>query len=211
MTALVGVNGSGKSTLLQAIAGQIRPLSGQVHMAADLRRNMAFLPQLSRLDRRLPISTFELVALGAWRRIGAWRAAGDMDHQRVHEALLAVGLQDHAHCQVSSLSGGQLQRALFARIMVAQAKLILLDEPFTSVDREGIHELLELLARWHQAGCTLLVALHDLDHVERYFPQAMILANQNCQLGPSQQMLKRIPDPFSSLAVIQTPATEYLA
>src|SRR3546814_17133164 len=93
---------------------------------------MACLPQLGELDRRFPITTYDLVAMGAWRRVGPWRRFDAAEHERVQSALEAVGLADFGPRIVGTLSGGQLQRALFARLLLHDAGTLLLDEPFAA-------------------------------------------------------------------------------
>src|SRR3546814_4174960 len=96
---------------------------------------MACLPQQGELDRSFPISTYDLVAMGAWRRTGPWKRFGAAEHDRVQSALESVGLADFGPRIVGTLSGGQLQRALFARLLLHDADTLLLDEPFSAVDR----------------------------------------------------------------------------
>lgn len=189
LTAIVGPNGAGKSTLVKGIMGLVSPLRGQIRLAGDSRSQMACLPQLGELDRSFPISTYDLVAMGAWRRVGAWKRFDQAEHERVREALDMVGLADFGPRIIGTLSGGQLQRALFARLLLHDAKTLLLDEPFAAVDRHTTEDLMALLQDWHREGRTVIAVLHDLDMVRTYFPQALLLAGQAVAWGPTDQVL----------------------
>lgn len=189
MTALVGPNGAGKSTLIKGIMGQISPVRGHIRLAVDAETQIACMPQADSLDRNFPITVYDLVALGAWPRTGAWRGFCRDEHARVIDALDQVGLADFASRIIGTLSGGQLQRALFARLLMHDAQVLLLDEPFASVDRATTDDLLGLLADWHARGRTIIVVLHDLDAVRRYFPEALLLAGQLVEWGPTDQVL----------------------
>lgn len=189
MTALVGPNGAGKSTLIKGIMGQISPVRGHIRLGVDAREHIACMPQADTLDRRFPITVYDLVALGAWSRVGAWRGFNRDDHARVMDALQQVGLADFASRIIGTLSGGQLQRALFARLLLHDAQVLLLDEPFASVDRATTDDLLGLLADWHGQGRTIIVVLHDMDVVRTYFPDSVLLAGQLVGWGCTEQVL----------------------
>lgn len=189
LTAVVGPNGGGKTTLLKAIQGGLRPLKGRIALSEAARAQMACLPQQSELDRSYPITVYDLVGLGAWRRCGVWRGLDEAGHERVRASLEAVGLQGHGERLIGTLSGGQLQRALFARLMMSDARVLLLDEPFSAVDQETLRELLALLVQWHRQGRTVVVVLHDLELVRAHFPQALLLAGQAVAWGDTAAVL----------------------
>lgn len=189
LTAVVGPNGAGKSTLLKGITGLLNPLKGRIRVADDPRRDLAFLPQAGELDRSFPITVYDLVAMGAWRRVGAWRGFSDEEHERVEHALEVVGLSDFRHRIVGTLSGGQLQRALFARLLLHEARTILLDEPFAAIDRDTTDDLMRLLMAWHADGCTIIAVLHDLEMVRSRFPKSLLLAGQVVGWGKTEAVL----------------------
>jgi len=189
LTAVVGPNGAGKSTLMKGILGLVTPLRGSVVLANDLQRRIAALPQTSELDRSFPVSVYDLVAMGCWRHSGAWRGLTATDHERIETALAQVGLSDLRARMIGTLSGGQLQRALFARLMLHEARLLMLDEPFAAVDQHTTEALMQLLCRWHADGCTIVVVLHDLELAHKYFPQTLLLARQVVGWGPTSQVL----------------------
>lgn len=181
LTAVVGPNGSGKSTLIKAIAGLLKPMSGSCRI--DARTSIAYLPQQSELDRNFPARVTDVVALGLWQRRGLLGRHRPQDRQQIKAALRAVGLEEFAERPIDSLSGGQLQRTLFARVLVQDARLVLLDEPFNAVDEKTIRDLIVLIKRWHDEGRTVLVVVHDLDLVRAHFPQTLLLARRPVAWG----------------------------
>jgi zinc/manganese transport system ATP-binding protein len=189
LLALVGPNGAGKSTLLKGIMGQLRPLGGSVALHGLRVRDLAYLPQQNDVDRSFPISVFDCVAMGLWRHIGIWHSVGKDGKRAVLEALATVGLEDFEHRSVGSLSGGQFQRVLFARLLLQDASVVLLDEPFRAVDTKTVNDLVELIMQWHAEGRTIVAALHDLDQVRAYFPQTLVLARELVAWGESSAVL----------------------
>lgn len=187
LTAVVGANGSGKSTLMKGIAGLLEPLAGSCRVAEGMR--LAYLPQQSELDRSFPARVVDLVSLGLWPRRGLLGRHRAEDRQSVLEALSAVGLGGFEKRPIDTLSGGQLQRALFARVLVQDADLILLDEPFNAVDSRTVADLIALIKRWHGEGRTVLVVVHDLDLVREHFPDALLLARRPVAWGEARATL----------------------
>ena len=187
-TAVVGPNGSGKSTLLKALGGQLRPLAGRIERSQQ-PWSIAYLPQAAGIDTSFPATVADLVALGLWRRLGPFRAFSGADREALRLALAAVGLEALARRPLDSLSGGQLQRARFARVLLQEAAVILLDEPFTAIDQHTVGDLLGIVRRWHGEGRTVIAVLHDLDIAEREFPQALLLAGRPIGWGPAAQVL----------------------
>jgi zinc/manganese transport system ATP-binding protein len=187
--AIVGPNGSGKSTLLKGIAGLLRPLSGRVELSGLRARDVAYLPQDHGVDRSFPITLGDLAALGLWSRRGLFGAIGKADHLRVEHALEVVGLGGFASRGVDQVSGGQLQRALFARVLVQDARVILLDEPFSALDERAIADLSDLIQRWPGEGRTVIMILHDLDLVRRLCPDALLLAREKVAWGATSDVL----------------------
>lgn len=187
LTAIVGPNGAGKSTLLKGLAGLMIPLQGSIRGMEDQR--VAYMPQLSQIDRSFPISVFDMVAMGLWHEIGALGAIGRAQHERCRAALAAVGLAEFGKRTLDTLSGGQLQRALFARLMLQDASVLLLDEPFAAVDERTTNELTEVLRGWHLEGRTVIAVLHDLDLVRRHFNHVLLLAREAIAWGKPADIL----------------------
>lgn len=189
LLALVGPNGAGKSTLLKGIIGQLKPLSGSLSLDGLKRNDIAYLPQQIDIDRSFPITVFDAVSMGLWRKIGTWRGLDRGLNLAVLEALATLGLQDLRQRSVGALSGGQFQRVLFARLLLQDAAIILLDEPFRAVDTKTVEDLLRLISRWHGEGRTVIAALHDLDQVREHFPKTLLLAREVVAWGPTKQVL----------------------
>jgi zinc/manganese transport system ATP-binding protein len=152
-------------------------------------RDIAYLPQQNDVDRSFPISVFDCVAMGLWHDIGVWRSVGKDGKRRVVDALATVGLADFEHRSVGSLSGGQFQRVLFARLLLQDAAVVLLDEPFRAVDSKTVDDLVALIVHWHVEGRTIVAALHDLDQVRAYFPHTLVLARELVAWGDSNKVL----------------------
>lgn len=178
LTAVVGANGSGKSTLLKGIVGALQPLGGSIRHEGVGRRGIAYLPQRSEIDAAFPATVLDLVVLGLWRRRGLFGRIGGDDRARIETALAAVGLAGFEQRLLGTLSGGQMQRALFARVLLQDAPLILLDEPFAAIDFRTVGELIALIRRWHGEGRTVIAVLHDLDLVRAHFPRTLLLARE---------------------------------
>ena len=183
LTAIVGPNGAGKTTLLRAIAGLHALSGGRVSGAAEV----ALLPQGSALDRSFPLACLEVVALGQAAGSGAFRR---IDTGRAVEALAAVGLAGFEGRGVGTLSAGQFQRVLFARLMVQDARVMLLDEPFNAVDARTEADLLHVIDGWHRDGRTVIAVLHDLDLVRARFPQTVLLARHVVGWGATAGVLR---------------------
>jgi len=188
LTAIVGPNGAGKSTLLKSIMGQVRCNSGRVITHAAIGR-IAFLPQQAEIDRSFPISVLDCVMLGYWKRAGLFRRISGEMVQRAEDALAAVGLGGFAQRSIASLSVGQFQRVLFARILLQDAELILLDEPFSAIDTKTTNDLLRIVQSWHAEKRTVIAVLHDYEQVRRAFPQTLLLARNVVAWGATEQVL----------------------
>jgi zinc/manganese transport system ATP-binding protein len=186
LVAIVGPNGAGKSTLIKALAGQLRPLQGTL---AGLGQRIAYLPQQSAMDRSFPVSVQDMVAMGLWHEVGALGRFSAAQLQRCREALAQVGLAGFEKRALDTLSGGQFQRALFARLMLQDAPVVLLDEPFAAVDARTTADLVALLHRWHDAGKTVVAVLHDLSQVREHFPQTMMIARELIAWGDTAEVL----------------------
>lgn len=186
--AVVGPNGAGKSTLLKGIVGEVAPLDGRIEHPGLVRREIAYLPQAAEIDRSFPISTFDFVAMGLWRKLGLFRAL--RPHRgAVADALAAVGLSGFERRPIGTLSGGQLRRAMFARVLLQDARAILLDEPFAAIDSRTSADLLDLVRRWGHERRTVVAVLHDLDQVRRHFPTALLLAREAVAWGKTEAVL----------------------
>ena len=189
LVAVVGPNGAGKYTLLKGLAGELRPIGGRIVLSELPPGGLAYMPQRSEIDHSFPISVFEVVAMGLWHEIGAFGGLSRSQRERVRAALAAVGMSGFESRPIGSLSGGQLQRARFARLMLQDAPLILLDEPFAAIDSRTVDDLVALILGWHAEGRTILTVVHDLEQVRRHFPTALLLSREPVAFGPTAQVL----------------------
>ncbi|MEE9648824.1 metal ABC transporter ATP-binding protein [Enterobacter soli] len=177
MTAIVGANGCGKSTLLKTLAGFIPPVSGRFHWQGK-RPVIGWLAQRHALEAQFPLTVQDVVSMGCWPGISLLAGLRRGSRLRVASALERVGLESMAHSTIDELSGGQFQRMLFARVLVQQAPLVMLDEPFTGVDEATCNVLMSLMLEMYQQGQTLLAVLHDSERVARHFPQTLRLDSE---------------------------------
>jgi zinc/manganese transport system ATP-binding protein len=189
LTAIVGPNGAGKSTLLKGIAGVMQPLGGRVRMHSLSASDIAYLPQQSEVDRSFPMTVFDLVAMGLWRETGAFWGFRRSHRDRITDAIAAVGLEGFEKRMIGTLSGGQMQRALFARLLLQDARLVLLDEPFTAIDARTTADLIEVIKNWHGESRTVVAVLHDAETVRSHFPQTLMLAQELVAHGPTAEVL----------------------
>lgn len=190
LTAIIGANGSGKSTLLKTLAGFLPPVAGAV--IRHVRQPLAYLPQQAELDRQFPLLVEDLVAMGRVSQRGLFARLQRSDRQWICEALERVGMLAFARQPVGILSGGQFQRVLFARLLVQQAPVMLLDEPFTGVDTPTIQLLLEMIAEWHQQQRTVIAVLHDRQMVSACFPQTLLLSANGNHWGATPHVMRAL-------------------
>jgi zinc/manganese transport system ATP-binding protein len=188
LTALVGPNGAGKSTLLKTIAGLLPVTGGEIRFGID-RRAVAYLPQVVDVDRSFPLRVIDVVDFGHWRKIGALGRLTREDRAASVTAIAAVGLAGLEYQPIGKLSVGQFQRVLFARLMVQEAALILLDEPFNAIDQKTTADLMQVVKEWQAEGRTVIAALHDLEQVRREFPDVLLMARELVAWGPARQTL----------------------
>ncbi|MGB4101630.1 MAG: ABC transporter ATP-binding protein [Alphaproteobacteria bacterium] len=190
LTAIVGPNGGGKSTLLKAVMGMIPLMSGHILMNGVTARDCAYMPQQSEIDREFPLRAIDLVNFGHWHRIrGVGRLMPEMA-KISQDALARVGMAAFAERSIGSLSVGQFQRVLFARIIVQDARLILLDEPFAPIDSRTVLDLAPLLRQWRDEGRTILLVVHDLALAQEFCPDAMLLARDLVAFGDAATVLQ---------------------
>ena len=175
--AIVGANGAGKSTLLKAAMRLVRCESGSVHWQQLRRQDIAYLPQQAGIDRNLPVLVQDLVALGLWHELRWWRRLRREQWARVHAALQQVGMLALARQPIAGLSSGQFQRVLFARMLVQNARMLLLDEPFNAVDAATTAELLQVLQQCARKGAGIVAVVHDMEQAHNHFDHILRLEN----------------------------------
>ena len=172
--AVLGANGCGKSTLLKTLAGFIPPVSGTFRWQGR-RPVVGWLAQRHALEAQFPLTVQDVVSMGCWPAISLFAGFRRDTRMRIAGALERVGLESMAFSTIDELSGGQFQRMLFARVLVQQAPLVMLDEPFTGVDEATCNVLMDLMLEMYMQGQTLLAVLHDSERVSRHFPQTLRL------------------------------------
>lgn len=189
LTALAGPNGAGKSTLMKALMGLVPVSDGIIYRGGLSPRECAYLPQLPEIDRSFPLSVSQTVIFGAWQRSGAFGAISGEEKSRATNAIAKVGLTGYAHAPIASLSVGQWHRVMFARLIMQDAKVILLDEPFAAVDERTTADLMQLVHVWHDEGRTVIAVLHDLNFIRQHFPQTLLIAREVVSWGNTAEAL----------------------
>ncbi|MFC7336611.1 metal ABC transporter ATP-binding protein [Haloferula chungangensis] len=191
--ALIGANGAGKSTLIKAIAGLVPRSSGSIMWRRTTvkkwSREFAYLPQREEVDWSFPITVRGLVEMGRYPQTGMFARFSKSDHDAVDAALETLDLVDLQNRQIRELSGGQQQRSFLARAIAQEAHVLLLDEPFTGLDRRASTQLAELLERLAQEGRLVIASHHDLNSAPSLFDEALLLATHQIAFGPAKEIL----------------------
>lgn len=194
--ALIGPNGAGKSTLLKAIAGLLPIESGTIvwrgTKVARWSREIAYLPQREDVDWNFPITVRGVVRMGRYPQTGWWRPFAKTDEAAIERSLAAMDLMDLQHRQISELSGGQQQRVFLARALTQEAHVLLLDEPFTGLDRTAKAALSTTLRQIASEGRLIVASHHDLETVREIYDEVLLL--------------RQVPIAFGSVAEVFTEA-----
>lgn len=185
LTGVIGSNGCGKSSLLKVIAGIAQPLRGQVELAVPRLGGVAYLVQQQALDRQFPISVQNLVSAGLWRS----RLSRPQRQARLEQALSDWGLSELQQHSLQALSGGELQRALLARLSLTDAQILLLDEPEAALDEQGLSLLWQHIARWQAEGRTQIVVSHSLSHMSQHLDNALLVSRSGCIFAPIRELI----------------------
>ena len=193
ITALVGVNGSGKSTLFKAIMGFVRLARGDISVlgmpvSQALRQNIvAYVPQSEEVDWNFPVLVEDVVMMGRYGHMNWLRMARPADHAAVATALDRVGMAEYRKRQIGELSGGQRKRVFLARALAQDARVILLDEPFTGVDVKTEDAIITLLRDLRDEGRVMLVSTHNLGSVPEFCDRTVLLRNTVLAYGPTPE------------------------
>ena len=197
ITALVGVNGSGKSTLFKAVMGFVPLSAGQVQVLglpvaqAMRQRLMAYVPQSEEVDWNFPVLVQDVVMMGRYGHMGFMRLPRQADRAAVRQALERVDMSALAGRQIGELSGGQKKRVFLARALAQQARVILLDEPFTGVDVKTESAIIDLLRQLRDGGCVILVSTHNLGSVPEFCDRTALIQGTVLACGPTAEVFTR--------------------
>ena len=201
--ALLGPNGGGKTTILLAVLGELRPLAGNLRVGASC----GSVPQTERSRLDYPVSALDVATMGALSRLPWWRRPSREDRQAAREALGRVGMEALAEQTFGRLSGGQRQRVLIARALVQDARVLLLDEPFTGLDRPSSERLEELISALAGEGHAVVMATHDLEQARRW-DSVLCVNRRQIAIGPPEQVLDRgVLEATYGGAIVEIPGT----
>ncbi len=185
--ALLGPNGAGKTSFFKALVGLIKPETGEIslggHGARRAQHDIAYLPQREAVDWDFPVTVRGLAEMGRYTRLDWWRRFGLADADAVQKALDRMELTALAERQISALSGGQQQRAFLSRALAQEAHVMLLDEPFTGLDKPAQDLLGQTLRRLAAAGNLVIASHHDLKTVPELFDQVIFLNGELIAFG----------------------------
>lgn len=197
IAALVGINGSGKSTLFKAIMGLLRLSQGRIAVLGlpvkqAIGSNLiAYVPQSEEVDWHFPVLVQDVVMMGRYGHMGFLRRPRAADREAVEHALARVGLQGLQQRQIGELSGGQKKRVFLARALAQDARVILLDEPFTGVDVQTEDAIIALLQALRDEGRVMLVSTHNLGSVPEFCDRTVLVRNTVLAEGLTAQVFTR--------------------
>lgn len=191
---LVGINGSGKSTLFKAVMGFVKPATGRVLInglpikMVQKKGLVAYVPQSEDVDWNFPVSVYDVVMMGRYGYMNILRIPSEKDKRVVQESLERVKMWDIRHNQIGELSGGQKKRAFFARALAQEAKVLLLDEPFTGVDIKTEKAMIDLLIQLREQGHTILISTHDLASITTFCNQVVLINRTILAYGDTSEV-----------------------
>ncbi|OLY46451.1 manganese/iron transport system ATP-binding protein [Bartonella apis] len=194
ITALVGINGSGKSTLFKAIMGFVRLSRGSITVfgmpvSNALKKNLvAYVPQAEDVDWNFPVLVEDVVMMGRYGHMNFLRQPKDVDYAAVTDALQRVNMLPFRKRQIGELSGGQKKRVFLARAIAQEAKVILLDEPFTGVDIKTEDQIIALLKEMRKSGAVMLVSTHNLGSVPEFCDRTVLIKGTVLGYGPTSEI-----------------------
>jgi zinc/manganese transport system ATP-binding protein len=179
LVAIVGSNGAGKTTLLKLILGEIKPTTG--HIYHNQKEKLAYLPQQTQYDKTFPFTVRDVVSMGIKKPFFNFF---ESSHQsfKIEEILKKVGLYELKDSVIKNLSGGQFQRMLFARMLLEDKNLFLLDEPFAAIDQKSTLLLINILNELVKNKKKILCVCHDMNLVRKYFHGIILVENRSIKM-----------------------------
>ena len=197
--AIIGPNGGGKTTLLKLILGLIKPDKGTVRIFGkrprEGRKFIGYVPQIFNFDYEFPISVMEAVLIGRLGRRGLGRKYTKLDAQICLEALEKVGMEQFRSRQIGNLSGGQRQRVFIARALAIEPKMLLLDEPVSSIDKKWENSFYELLNELSER-IAIVVVTHDVSVISTYIDKIACVNGRVHYHGSTKEGIGRISDMY---------------
>ena len=211
---IVGPNGAGKSTMIKALLNLIPADHGNALFFGkslnQVRNRVAYIPQRLNIDWHFPINVLDTVLLGTYPKLGLWKRPQKPEKARALAALKRVEMEDYAHVHISELSGGQQQRVFLARVLVQEAEILFLDEPFIGVDVTSEKTMMDILSQLKKEGKTIFIVHHNLEKVKEYFDELIVINKEIIDIGPVASVFKddaiikafknQIPTPEKELA-----------
>jgi ABC-type Mn2+/Zn2+ transport system ATPase subunit len=202
--ALLGPNGGGKTTLLRALLGELQPMRGGV----EVHGRAATVPQTERSRLDFPVSALDVALMGALPRLPWWRRPGHDDRDAARTALQRVGVAERAQDTFGDLSGGQRQRVLIARGLVQDARLLLLDEPFSGLDVPAARSLESLIAELAGEGRGVVIATHDLAQARRWDAVLCLNRRQIAFGRPGDVLDREVLEATYAGAIVEIPGSD---
>ena len=188
---IVGANGSGKSTLVKALLGLIKPASGKITFGEGIAKTaIGYLPQETKSSQNFPATVSEIVMTGALGRLGKKITYRKEDRERVLETLKTLGIKKLAGERFGDLSGGQKQKVLLARALVATSRLLILDEPSNNLDHKSRKEFYKTLKKLNSDGLTILMITHDLDADDLIGNKVLAIKDGEVQCATTEKFLE---------------------
>lgn len=188
---VVGENGSGKTTLIKAIIGEI-PIKGEIIFESLKRSEIGYISQRSQVSDNFPASVFEIVCSGSLNKSSFGPSYSKEVKAKAKQTLAELKIQKLTNRNFSELSGGQRQKVLLTRALMATTKLIILDEPSNNLDKKSRAELYDLLNQINRRGVSIIMVTHDLDHGNLIGNKILSLSGKLPFFGTVEEYVERI-------------------
>lgn len=188
---VVGANGAGKTTLIKGILGLIKPLAGEIKFVNLKRKFVGYMPQETMVDPNFPAAVFEIVLSGTLNREHNifYNKAAKADAEA---ALLKLGILKLKNKSFVDLSGGQRQKVLLARALVATKELLILDEPSNNLDKKSKAELYKIVQKLNAEGRTIMMVTHDLDHGNLIGNKILSIREGDYFFGTTEEFVRKV-------------------